>query len=69
MKKEVYSIEGMSCQGCANAVNNVLNDVPGVVSATVDLGKQSAEVAYDESTTTFESLQSAVDEAGYRLVK
>ncbi|MGO4929356.1 heavy-metal-associated domain-containing protein [Fundicoccus sp. Sow4_D5] len=69
MKKELYTVEGMSCQGCANAVTRVLNDVVGVESATVDLDKQSAEVVYDEAATNFEGIRSVVDEAGYRLVK
>lgn len=69
MEKELYTVEGMSCQGCANAVTRVLNDVVGVESATVDLDKQSAEVVYDEAATNFEGIRSAVDEAGYRLVK
>lgn len=69
MKKETYSVEGMSCQGCANAVSNVLNDVNGVEMATVDLTKQTVEVSYDEVATSFETLYSAVDEAGYQLLK
>ena len=52
MKQVVYSIEGMSCQGCAKAVSNVLNDVVGVQTASVDLADKSAEVSLAEAGYT-----------------
>lgn len=69
MKKETYIVEGMSCQGCARAVTNVINDLSGVQSATIDLANKSAVVAYDETATNFEAIHSAVAEAGYSLSK
>ncbi|MCI1984494.1 MAG: heavy-metal-associated domain-containing protein [Bifidobacteriaceae bacterium] len=48
MKK--YDIDGMKCDGCATNVRNAFSAVPGVTSATVNLGTKSAEVegSYDE---------------------
>ena len=69
MKQTIFKVEGLSCQGCANAVTNVLNDVDGVQSAVIDLDNASAQVDFDETLTTFETLRAAVDEAGYTLVK
>ena len=67
VKQAVYKVEGMSCQGCANAVTNVLNDVAGVSAAVIDLSKQSADVTFDETVTYFDIMRSAIDEAGYSL--
>ena len=67
MKQVVYSIEGMSCQGCAKAVSNVLNDVVGVQTASVDLADKSAEVSFDEAVINFDIIRSAVAEAGYTI--
>ncbi len=69
MKKETYVVEGMSCQGCAKAVTNVINNLSGVQSATIDLANKSALVTYDEAATNFETIHSAVAEAGYSLFK
>lgn len=69
MKQTIFKVEGLSCQGCANAVTNVLNDVNGVQSAVVDLDIASAQVDFDETLTNFETMHAAVDEAGYTLVK
>ena len=69
MKHTVFKVEGLNCQGCANAVTNVLNDVAGVQSAVVDLDDASAQVEFDETLTNFETMRAAVDEAGYTLLK
>jgi copper chaperone CopZ len=58
----VLSISGMTCGGCASSVTRVLTNVPGVVSAEVNLSGRSAIVA---GTATPENLIAAVRLAGY----
>lgn len=58
-------IEGMSCASCVNRVEKELARVPGVVSANVNLARESARVGVMAGTATTEDLTKAVEKAGY----
>lgn len=45
--KETYTINGMTCEGCANTVKKLLTKVTGVKEATVSLQEKTAEVTHD----------------------
>ena len=62
----VLQVEGMTCGHCANAVEGELAAVPGVVSATVDLGAGTATVVGSASPA---GLEGAVERAGYKAVQ
>ena len=64
MQHATLHIEGMSCGHCLNAVNRALRAIPGVEIDSVQIGR--ADLRYDEQTTSPDSLQAAVSEAGYR---
>lgn len=49
-------IDGMHCGNCAMNVENHLNGVPGVVTATVSLASNSGKVVYDTTLTTPEDV-------------
>ncbi|ARN70638.1 hypothetical protein JCM19294_979 [Nonlabens tegetincola] len=53
--KHTYYIKGMTCNGCRTSVEQKLNAVPGVKTATVDLEKQEAVIEMDHhiDTATF----------------
>ncbi|KQC34345.1 heavy metal transporter [Nonlabens sp. YIK11] len=42
--KHSYTIKGMTCNGCRTHVEQVLNNVEGVISATVDLESETARI-------------------------
>jgi Cu+-exporting ATPase len=50
-------------------VQKAAGKVPGVESASVNLATETLTVQYDESKVPFETLQKAVEQAGYGLVK
>ncbi|WP_135852321.1 heavy-metal-associated domain-containing protein [Halorussus salinus] len=56
------TVEGMSCGGCEENVENALRDVPGVEDATADNESDSVTVEGDASD---EDLAAAVEDAGY----
>ncbi|WP_254546975.1 heavy-metal-associated domain-containing protein [Halomarina pelagica] len=56
------TVEGMSCSGCEQTVEDALRDVDGVTDVTVDRTTDSATVAGDADA---DALVRAVDEAGY----
>lgn len=62
-------IEGMTCEGCAGILERALVDVPGVIRARVDYETGTAEVATEpDGRVPYESLATAVEEAGYSVL-
>ncbi len=66
--QETFPILGMSCAACAARVDKTLNKQPGVCRASVNYAAATALVEYDPAQTSPESLQHAVQEAGYDLL-
>jgi copper chaperone CopZ len=66
MNTKKLTINGMSCGHCVMSLKKELSKMQGVTVNTVDIG--SAEVVVDESTVTDQTLQHAVEEAGYSLI-
>ena len=60
-----YTVTGMTCQHCVNAVSTEIGEVPGVTGVDVDL--ESGRVHVHGEGFTDEAVAAAVDEAGYRL--
>jgi Cu+-exporting ATPase len=65
-RKSIFPVTGMMCATCVAHVEEALNNVPGVVSAVVNLGSEKATVEYLESTD-YSDLKKAVTDAGYEL--
>ncbi len=59
------SIEGMTCAACSARVEKVLNRIPGVTNAAVNLAANRATVHYDRSAASAAQLTQAVEKAGY----
>ena len=62
MSKIRLSIAGMSCAGCVGSVEQALQGVKGVVSASVNFAEHTADVEGDVAAST---LIRAVQDAGY----
>ena len=67
-KKEIFPVTGLGCAACAARVGKVLNAQEGVVEANVNYASATALVEYDPEKCSPESLQKAVEEAGYGLI-
>ncbi len=65
-RKSIFPVGGMTCAACVGRVEEALASVPGVVSASVNLGSEKATVEYTEGTS-FADLKQAVEDAGYEL--
>jgi copper chaperone CopZ len=59
---ETITVEGMTCGHCEQTVEEALEDVDGVTSASADRETESVTVEGNADTA---ELISAVDEAGY----
>ena len=59
------NIDGMTCGGCVKSVTKVVNDLDGVLSATVSLENKNAQVEFDEGKIQIAQLVEAVEDAGF----
>jgi Cu+-exporting ATPase len=59
------SIEGMTCASCVRHVEKALKGVPGVISASVNLATERAEVTRTAGAADNGQLEHAVEDAGY----
>ena len=64
-----FGIEGMHCAACANTAENALLESPGVLNASVNLALESCNVTFLKKVTGFDNLVTAIDRAGYSLVR
>jgi P-type Cu+ transporter len=58
-------ITGLSCASCVNRVESALKTVPGVLSADVNLARESARVGVTPGAVSVDDLAKAVRKAGY----
>src|SRR5262249_13847 len=57
----------MHCAGCVARVEQVLQSLPGVQEAQVNLATEPATLGYEPATTTLAQVMQAVQESGYQV--
>jgi len=62
----IYTVTGMSCQHCVDAVTAEVGKIAGVEQVDVDLTAGAVTVTSAEALTD-EQIREAVDEAGFDL--
>ena len=62
-----YSVSGMHCHHCVSSVTEEVSTVSGVTDVKVDLDSGQLIVISD-TELPFESIEAAVDEAGYSVL-
>jgi copper chaperone CopZ len=65
LPKRTYTVTGMTCGHCRNAVMQEVLQVPGVRAVDVDLDSRQLTVAGEDFDDS--AVAAAVDEAGYAL--
>jgi copper chaperone len=65
MTDKTYTVTGMTCEHCVNAVSSEIGSLAEVESVDVDLA--SGLVTVSGTGFTDEQIRAAVDEAGYEL--
>ncbi|NQJ70616.1 heavy metal translocating P-type ATPase [Streptococcus suis] len=66
---ETYAIEGMTCASCAMTVEKALGKLEGVEEISVNLATERATLRYNRDLQNPTSLEKAVEEAGYQLIR
>ncbi len=67
MTTSTYTVTGMTCGHCVNAVSSEVGKLPGVSDVAVDLATGTVTVT-SETPLDPQAVRAAVDEAGYELV-
>ena len=65
---KTFPVEGMTCASCVSRVEKKLSSLQGVHAVDVNLATEQVLVEYISALIDFESLRSALQEAGYRLL-
>jgi Cu+-exporting ATPase len=61
-------VGGMMCATCVETIGAALKELPGVVTATVNLGTEKAYVTYNPSLSTPADMKKAIEDAGYQYL-
>jgi copper chaperone len=62
-----WTVEGMTCQHCVNAVTEEVSAIPGVTAVAVDLEGGQVSITSEDALTASD-VAAAIDEAGYVLI-
>ena len=66
MKTEIYRIAGMHCEGCAQTIEALLGQMPGVKRVAVSFGAREAQVELDPGVANDAGIVSTIERAGFR---
>ena len=67
MTSKTDKVRGMTCNGCAGTVQNIIKMQKGVDAVEVQYPENTAEVAFDESQISEEQIKEVVQMMGYSL--
>ena len=67
MSTTSYTVVGMTCGHCVDAVTEEVSAVPGVTAVDVDLASGGLTVSSTEPVDD-DAVRAAVEEAGYQVV-
>ncbi|MBN1153444.1 copper-translocating P-type ATPase [candidate division KSB1 bacterium] len=65
LNSKTFTVKGMTCAGCVRRVEHVLEEIDGVVSASVDLMTEQATIVYTSVDLDEAEIADAVGKAGY----
>lgn len=68
-KTVTLKIEGMTCDGCANAVRNALLKLDGVFDATVSFETGLANISIDGNKVDDAKLGEVITKAGFKVAR
>jgi copper chaperone CopZ len=62
-----FCIEGMTCEGCEEHVNNELSKVNGVIAYKTSFAAKSSLVTFDKSKVGVKTIEAAINKTGYTV--
>ena len=65
MERIELRVEGMTCGGCVNSIQNALTSRDGVANASADLDSGIVTIEVDPAVIEQPALQAAIEDAGF----
>jgi mercuric ion transport protein len=65
----IYSIQGMTCEGCEEHVNNELSKVNGVIAYKTSYASKNSVVTFDKSKVDVKTIEAAINKTGYKVTE
>ncbi len=62
-----FDIKGMTCASCEQHVTHAINELEGIVNVASSFEKANAKVEFDNSKTTKEDIEKAINSTGYKV--
>lgn len=67
-EKQEFDIRGMTCAACSTRIEKVLNKLPGVDQATINLATESGTVTFFSGALSVEAIVERVKKLGYEAI-
>lgn len=67
MNKQVLNVGDISCNHCKMAIEKAMNGLKGISHATVDVGKKTVSLEYDEAAIMLDDIIKAIENTGYHV--
>ena len=64
-----WTVSGMTCQGCANGLQNAMNNMEGIIKCKVDYETRIMKCQTDPKLMTNEKLKDLVTKVGYKAAR
>jgi len=61
-------IKGMTCASCEEHINHSVNQLNGIIKVKSSYEKETTEIEFDNSKTTIEEIEKAVNSTGYSVI-
>lgn len=67
IQKINFRIDGMSCAGCEQTINNELLKIKGVINYKTSYENKNSIVTFDPSIVKINSIKEGIDKTGYKV--
>lgn len=68
IQQAVFKIDGMTCEACTEHVNGEISKVKGIIAYQTSYQNANTIVRFDNSKTTIDSIKTAINSTGYKVV-
>ncbi len=67
LRKRELKVEGMTCSGCEQKVEEALQELKGIKSVDADYKTSKLKLEYDILETTLKEIEPKIEDLGYHL--
>ncbi len=65
MERVEIRVDGMTCGGCVNSIQNALTNRDGITSAAADLESSMVTVEFDSGVIQKDAIEKVIADAGF----